>query len=209
MKKSYAIQLTYDVSDSEKAQAEKALICFDHLLDQLKLSKDHLNIIAVPFKNDSNISTDQIVKYRAALRRFRDKAVENFNGFKVTGFKCINLMQVFSSDTQTVKVMKSFINSIDGIEKQVNKTVSLFDKLESKSFVADIISYIEKTQKECDELENIVDERIKNHIYSNILGKTWVDGISNELQMKVEKKTPLLIDLHNERQEQLNNKFKR
>ncbi len=208
IKKAYAVQMSYDVSDGERAQAEKALITFDHALSLLKIANDHLNIMSVPFKNNPDISTEQITKYRAALRRFRDRAVENFNSFKVMSFRCITLMQMFSSDTQTVKIMKSFISSIDDIEKQVNQFVSLFDKLESKTFVADVVKYIEKIQKECAELEEVIDERIKSHIQSNILGKTWIDGISNELQMKIEKKTPLLIDLHNERQNQLNNKMR-
>lgn len=202
--KSYAIQMSYDVSDAEKSQAEKALMTFDYALKLLKTSKDHLNIMAIPFKNNPDISTEQIIKYRAALRRFRDRSVENFNNFKITSFKCITLMQMFSSDTQTVKIMKSFISSIDDIEKQVNQFVALFDKLESNSFVNDVVNNIEKIQKECEELEETIDERIKSHLQSNILGKTWIDGISSELQMKVEKKTPLLIDLHNERQNQLN-----
>lgn len=202
--KSYAIQMSYDVSDAEKSQAEKALMTFDYALKLLKTSKDHLNIMAIPFKNNPDISTEQIIKYRAALRRFRDRSVENFNNFKITSFKCITLMQMFSSDTQTVKIMKSFISSIDDIEKQVNQFVALFDKLESNSFINDVVNNIEKIQKECEELEETIDERIKSHLQSNILGKTWIDGISSELQMKVEKKTPLLIDLHNERQNQLN-----
>lgn len=204
IKKSYSVQMSYDVSDVEKSQAEKALLSFDYALSLLRTANGHLNIMYVPFKDHPDISTEQIVKYRAALRRFRDKSVENFNNFKIAAFKCVTLMQIFSSDTQTVKIIKSFISSIDDIEKQVNKFVAFFDKLESKTFVADVVKSIDKIQKECKDLEEIIDERIKNHLQSNILGKTWIDGISNELQMKVEKKTPLLIDLFHERQNQLN-----
>jgi 50S ribosomal subunit-associated GTPase HflX len=36
------------------------------------------------------------------------------------------------------------------------------------------------------------------------LATSWVDSISNDLQMKIEDKTPLILDLFNARQQQLN-----
>lgn len=204
-KKSYSIQLSYDVSDAEKSQAEKALMAFDNALSLLKIANEHLNIMFQPFKNNPDIATKQIVEYRAALRRFRDKVVENFNRFKIASFRCITLMQMFASDTQTIKIIKSFISSIEDIEKQVNLFVDVFSNLESKDFVKNVIERINKIQKECIELEDIIEERVKSHLQSNILGKSWVDGISNDLQTKIERRTPLLVDLFKERQNQLNN----
>jgi 50S ribosomal subunit-associated GTPase HflX len=53
-------------------------------------------------------------------------------------------------------------------------------------------------------VDQIIDERIKTHIQTNILATSWVDSISNDLQMKIEDKTPLILDLFNARQQQLN-----
>lgn len=208
IKKVYAISMTYEVSDAEKMQAERALLCFDHAIKLLDLSSDHLNIMKTPFKNNPEMSPDEVMKARAAIRRFRDKSVENFNEFKNAAFRCVNLMQEFSSDTQTVKLMKSFVSSVDDLENSVNKFIDLFNDLESKSFSKDIVSHIEEIQNQCEEVEEIVDERIKNHIQNNILARSWVDSVSNDLQMKVEKKTPLILDLFNQRQEQLNDIIK-
>lgn len=196
--------MSYDVTDAEKAQAEKAIIAFNYALKMLRSAADHLNIMYTPFKDHPDISDQEIIKYRAALRRFRDKSIDNFNNFKIAAFKCITLMQIFSSDTQTAKVIKSFISSVEDIEKQVNKFSELFDNLESKTFVAEITKLVEDIKKEIDQLEEIIDDRIKSHIQSNILGKTWIDSISDELQINVEKKTPLLIELNKERQKELN-----
>lgn len=203
-KRSYSVQMSYEVSDAEKAQAEKALLAFNYVEKLLKSSCDHLKIMETPFKDHPDISTEQVLKYRAALRRYRDKVIENFNNFKIASFKCVTLMQLFSSDTQTVKIMKSFINGIEDIEKNVNEFADLFSDLESKQFVPNAIQSISTIQQECEELEDIIDERIKTHLQSNILGKNWVDGVSDSLQMKLEKETPLMIDLFNERQKQLN-----
>jgi hypothetical protein len=150
------------------------------------------------------MTPEDVMKARAVIRRFRDKAIENFDKFKKVAFDCVNLMQTFESDTQTLKLMKSFIASIDDLEVSVNQFSDLFNDLQAKEFVKDVTSSIELIQKQCDEIDEIIDERIKSHIQTNILASSWVDSVSNDLQMKIEKKTPLIVDLYNQRQEQLN-----
>lgn len=208
IKKAYSIQMSYDVSDSEKTQAERALLYFSATEKLLNKASDHLNIMKTPFKENPEMSPEAVMKARAALRRFRDKVIDNFNEFKVAAFKCVNIMQNFATDTQTVKLMKSFISSIDSIEILVNNFADLFTDLQSKDFSKNIVETIETIQKETDNLDEIIDERIINHIQTNILAKSWVDSVSNELQMQVEHKTPLILDLFNKRQDQLNNLIK-
>ncbi len=142
IKKAYAVQMTYDVSDDEKHEAEKALLYFSHTAKVLKLAADHLDIMKNPFKDEPEMDPKEVVKARTAIRRFRDKAVDNFNEFKKQAFKCVNVMQPFASDTQTVKLMKSFISSIDELEIKVNKFTQIFDELESKTFAQDIVKAI-------------------------------------------------------------------
>lgn len=200
--------MTYDVSDEEKVQAEKAILFFNHASKILDIAQDHLNIMKTPFKDNPDIDTKELMKARAAIRRFRDKAIDNFNDFKKEAFKCVSVMQIFESDTQTLKLMKSFISSIDELEEKVNKFASLFDDLESESFPKDIVGSIEEVQKQCDEVKEIADDRIKTHIQTNILATSWVDSVSNNYQMQIEQKTPLIVELFNKRQDQLNDMIK-
>jgi hypothetical protein len=208
IKRAYSVQMTYDVSDAEKAEADKALIYFNHALKLLTMASEHLNIMKTPFKNNPDVPSEEIMKARAAIRRFRDKSIDNFNDFKKVAFKCVNIMQNFASDTQTVKLMKSFITSIDDLEIKVNEFADLFADLESKDFASKVVTNIEGIQAECEDIEEIIDERIKKHIQNNILATSWVDSVSNELQMKIEQKTPLILDLFNKRQDQLNDTVK-
>jgi hypothetical protein len=208
IKRGYAIQMTYDVSDTEKQQAEKALLYFTHAIKILDLASDHLNIMKIPFKENNDVTPDALMNARAAIRRFRDQSVNNFNDFKMEAFKCVNAMQSFSSDTQTIKLIKSFISSVNDLEITVNAFVSYFDELQSKEFSQNIIKAIEDIQKQCEEIDEIANDRIKDHITSNILAKSWVDNVSNDLQTKIEKKTPLILDLFNQRQNQLNEEIK-
>lgn len=204
IKKSYSVQMSYNVSDSEKQQAEKALNCFKGADKLLMQSSDHLNIMKTPFKDNPDMTPEDVMNARAVIRRFRDKAIENFDKFKEASFQCVSLMQTFATDTQTVKLMKSFISSIDELEAKVNLLSDLFNDLQSNDFSKNVVTYIEDVQKQCDEVSEIIDERIKSHIQTNILATSWVDAISNDLQMKIEKKTPLIVDLFNKRQDQLN-----
>lgn len=204
IKRAYAIQMAYQVSDSEKTQAEKALLFFNHAIKLLTMASEHLNIMKTPFKNNPEMSSEDVIKARAAIRRFRDKFIENFNDFKKAAFQCVNIMKDFSSDTQTLKLMKSFISSIDTLEIKVNDLSDVFIDLEVKDFAANVVKCIEAVQQECESIEEIIEERIKNHIQTNILATSWVNSVSSDLQMQVQEKTPLILDLFNQRQDQLN-----
>lgn len=206
--KSYSIQMSYDVSDSEKQQAERALNAFRAAAGLLMVASDHLNIMKTPFKDNSEMEPEDVMKARAVIRRFRDSAIDNFDKFKHVSFQCIRLMQTFATDTQTVKLIKSFISEVDELEIKVNAFSELFNDLQSKDFPKNVVVYIEDIQKQCDNIDEIIDERIISHIQSNILASSWVDSISNDLQMKIEKKTPLIVDLFNKRQDQLNEAVK-
>ena len=208
IKRGYGVSMNYDVTDAEKLQAEKALLYFSQSDKLLGIASDHLDIMKTTFKDNSDIPHEEIMKARAAIRRFRDKSVDNFNQFKMMSFKCVNVMQNFSSDTQSLKLMKSFISSIDTLEQKVNDFVGLFDDLEAQDLVQNIVTNIEGIQKQCEEIDEIINERIKSHIQSNILAKNWVNSVSDDLQMRVQKKTPLILDLFNKRQDAINEEEK-
>lgn len=208
IKKAYATQMSYTVTDAEKVKAEKALICFDDALKKLDLAAAHLDIMKTPFKENPDVNEEGLMKARAALRRFRDKAIDNFNLFKISAFKCVDVMQQFSSDTQSVKLMRSFVSSIDQLEVMVNKFADIFLDIKSKDFANNAVSTIEEIQKDCQSLDDIINERIKGHIQTNILAKSWIDTVSNDIQRKVEEKKPLMLELNNETQDDLNNQIK-
>ena len=208
MKKVYAVAMSYGVSDVEKQQAERAIICFKAALKSIETAADHLNIMKTPFKDNSDMSPDDIMNARAAIRRFRDKAIDNFNNFKNVAFRCVDVMQIFSSDTQTLKIMKAFISSIDNLEKEVNNFSELFNDLKDKDFAKNIVTNIQNIQGKCEEIEKLIEDRIITHIHNNILAVSWVDSVGNNLQMKIEKKKPLILDLSNGRNDQLNEAIK-
>lgn len=208
LKKAYSVQMSYEVTDDEKRQAEKAILYFNHSSKLLDLANNHLNLMKTPFKENPEMQPADVMKARAALRRFRDKSVEQFNEFKITCFKCVKVLKHFSSDTQTIKLMKSFINAVDELQIKVNEFVDLFKDLENKDFAKNAVSSMEAIQKKCKDIDNMIDERIKDHIQNNILATSWVDDVGNELQIRLDKETPIILDLYNQRQEKLNDILK-
>lgn len=204
MKKAYAIQLSYNVSDNEKNVAEKALLYFSDAEKKLEMAASHLDILQIPFKENQDITSEHLMKERAVLRRFRDKAIENFNLFKISSFKCVDIMQYFSSDTQSIKLLKSFILQIEELEKEVNLFADLFKKIDSNEFVSLVVKNIDFIKNKCEELSDLINQRIKDHLQTNILAKSWVNSVSNQLQKTVEKKKPLILDLYNKMQDDLN-----
>lgn len=204
MKKAYAIQLSYNVSDNEKNVAEKALLYFSDAEKKLEMAASHLDILQIPFKENQDITSEHLMKERAVLRRFRDKAIENFNLFKISSFKCVDIMQYFSSDTQSIKLLKSFILQIEELEKEVNLFADLFKKIDSNEFVSLVVKNIDSIKNKCEELSDLINQRIKDHLQTNILAKSWVNSVSNQLQKTVEKKKPLILDLYNKMQDDLN-----
>lgn len=197
MIKRYAFMMNYEISSEEKDKALKLIRFLDHLLKIMKACGEHLNLIYTPFKDNQQMSPEDANAARAALRRYRDKVVDNFNIFKRQAFRAFILMQHFGSDTQMAKLIKAFTTSISDIEKQVNRFVDLFSNLDSNDFRQAVVGGIENIKKEMAEFKQIIEDRIENHIQSNILNRNWVDNISEELQEKVEKRVPLSLQLMN------------
>ncbi len=198
-KHAYSVQMSYDVNSEEKQIAERALLIFNATDSLLDKSVDYLSVVYNPFSKDTAIDSEQIWKYRAPLRKFRDNIINKFNEFKKASFKCVKIMNTFSFDTQTIKLLKSFTNSIEELESKVNDFVSLFDDLKNKDFGANVVKEIDGIRTKCEEISNLIDKRIKTHIKNNILSKSWVDNVGDELQSKIERKTPLMIDLYNQK----------
>lgn len=190
-------ELTSDISREEKDQAKKILESLKETLRSLRKATDYLNIMQDPFKENPSISTDQVLKYRAAIRRFRDTAIDNFNIVKINAFQYVSFVQVFTSDTQISKLTKSFISSLEALEKKVNHFASLFIRLKSVSLIQDLISSIDEIKKESDSLQESIDNRIIPYIESNIIGDVWIHSMEDKLNKKIDSKKTSIIEIIN------------
>lgn len=199
----YKAQMTFDITDSEKEAAKKALVCFEKLQNLLSLAVNHLDIMYEPFKDFGNVTPEELIESRFILRNYRDQVLDNFNKAKVIGLKCVMLMDTFASDTQSSEIMNTFVSSMQEIEKQVNRFAEIFNKLSSKEFSNIAITSIDSIKKQVAQLDQLVYDRIFDHIDTNILAKNWVSDLSEELDVDFQTKKPLVMKLWEERKKAL------
>ena len=200
IKRSYSSQMSFDVSDKEKYAAKKALNAFTMLCTELREADDHLDKMKTPFNDNQQSDPEKLFEERAALRVYRDDMLEKFNKCKQTALKCVIALKPFDSDTQTIRLKNSFIMSVGDLEKQVNRFAALFDNIKDKDFIKKSTSAIDNVKKEVAQLEQIVEDRIKDHIRKNILAINWIDDVGEKLQMHIEQKSPLIVELMQEQE---------
>lgn len=198
MKKfAYQVMMSYPVSDAEKYQAEKSIIFFNQAEKKLDQSSKYLNLMLTPFKENPEMDAKEVEVIRAALRRYRDTAMDNFNQFKILSFKCLNSMNIFSFDTQTSKLLKSFISEIEVLEPLVNEFSDVFSNLEDKDFAKKIVNKIEEIQNQASQISELINQRIKKHIKENILSKNWTSQFQKK-ELNLKPVEPLLVQLNKE-----------
>lgn len=203
MKRAYATQMSFNVPDSERRVAEQASESFEELVGLLRSTMNHLSIIYEPFKKHEKLEPKEVVEYRVALRRYRDRIKENFNEVLKKANNCVKLMAEFSTDTQTVEMMNSFIGNVEDMKKQANNLLSVFSDISSAEFRNGIVAGVEGVKKQTLQLKQLVNDRILNHIDTNILAKNWVNNVTDQYQQKIYNKTPLIVQLFEERQKAL------
>jgi hypothetical protein len=197
-KRSYSLQLNYEITDDEKIKAKKVLALFQFFVQKIDSFLDHLDLMYSSFK-DSKDSSEEIFDRRADIRRYRDKVLENFSEIEKIAFKCYVILNYFKSDTQTVKLIKSYTDAFEDLEKQTERFSELFFDLQSDDFLTNVVKAIEFIKKQASELKQIIDDRIVAHFKNNVLNQNWISNMSDKLQEKIENKTPQAVEMAKER----------
>ena len=197
------IEMSFEVPQSEKDIALAASERFDTVINALNLAKEHLDLMYTPFKKHDTISSEAVIKRRGVIARFKRQVKENYNKVKGCALKAIQLLNYFSTDTHTLELINSFKDGIQDVEKQVTIFMNILDDYKSPDFRNNIISTIEGVKKQSSQVEELIKERIIDHIDANILTRNWVSNIGDELHLKIQDKIPLVTELFNERQQAL------
>ena len=158
----------------------------------------------LPFKENQDITPEQIWKFRSTFRDYRDQAKKNWKDVQNVGFKIVELMNNFMSDTQTEKVMKSFSASIEDVAKQFNAFLTLFDELQSSDFKSISIKSIDAIKKEIAQLKEIIEQRVQNLLEKDILAKNWIDD-AGYVSLNLNKQKPFDVQLFEKRKNHLKN----
>lgn len=199
------IEMSFEVPQSEKDIANSAVERFSAVNNALNLAKDHLNLMYDPFKKYDHISTEAIIKKRGVISRFKRQVKENYNKVKGLSLKAIQLLNYFSSDTHTLEIINAFKDVVQDVEKQVTIFMDILDNYKSPDFKNNVIAGIEGIKKQSAQAEQLIKDRIIDHIDANILAKNWVTNTGDALKIKIQDRVPLITELFNERQKALEN----
>jgi dGTP triphosphohydrolase len=202
-KKAYSIQMHFGVPESEKRIAEKAEEYLNQILTKIQDTKDYLNLIYIPFQKHQNVDMEMIIDYRKTFREYRDQVKFKFGKIIQLAYRSVALMNEFGTDTSTEEIMDSFIGTIRELEKYVDTFVSIFSNLNSSEFRNHLISTIDSLKKQMNQIEQLIKDRILEHIDSNILAKNWAKNISDVENKSLEERVPLVVQLFKERQKAL------
>lgn len=201
--KAYTVQMNLDVPDSERRVAEKAGETFESLIAELKLLLEELELVYVPFSKKQSLDTDEVVENRATLRKFTTRLRRRFVHVKNKADKAIALMSEFSTDSTVEELMSSFTSNKSELEKQMEYLLSIFSNLNSPDFKDTLLAAIDSVRKQSSQLKQLVNDRILDHIDTNILAKNWESLVNDKFQDKMKSKVPLVVQLYNERQKAL------
>ena len=195
--------MSFDVPDSKKEIAEKAQQQFETLLSNLKLNVEYMDFLYIPLKKCSSLNSDVMGDYRDTFMQFQERVKAKYDESIKAAFHCMLLMNEFGTDTPVKDMMSSFDGLIKDLEKFVNIYLSIFSNLNSPDFKKDILATTDTVRKCTNQIKQLVNDRVIQHIDDNILAKDWSSELSNKFEQEVDKKIPLVTQLYEERQRAL------
>lgn len=199
-----SIEMSFDIPDAEKEIANDAKIRFEAVLKRLRDSTEHLDIIYEPFRRHEEVSTKSLVNKRGLLNRYKQKVKDNFNDLKTIALLAMRKLDNFAAgDTSIQEIINSFVDSVEDVEKLVTKFLDVMGDYESETFREDVMSTIDAVRGQTGKLESLVKDRIIEHIDTNILSNNWMSSKTDELQLEIDEKQPLITELFEERQKAL------
>jgi len=202
-KDAYSIQMNFGVPASEKETAVKAKEHFEKVLEKMQDAGDYLDLIYTPFKKNESVDMETLIEFRKTFRQYRDAVDKKYKEIIKKSYKSVALMNEFGIDTATEELMDSFMSSIRELEKYIDTFVSIFSNLNSPEFRNNLISTIDSIKKQTSQVKQLVNDRILEHIDSNILAKNWASDLSERFEDPIEERVPLVVKLFKERQKAL------
>lgn len=202
------VDFSTDIPDSEKKDAEEALLRLEEAAYHLNQATDHLNVLYDPFSKHDNISTKSVVEKRGVLNRFKQASKEKFENFKRLCILAMQKLNNFSNgDTEIREIIGTLESSVIDIEQKLEEFYDVLSDYESPDFRDAVLSTIDGVKTKAEEFNDLVYDRIIEHINANIIGKTWMSDAEDQLNIGVEEHTPLLLELFKQRQQMLDGKY--
>lgn len=188
----YQVQMSFDVSKEEKHLAQKSINYFNLVMNHCELANDYLNQIYDPFSEEgAEVSPEELFEKRGLLNRYKQNLKKRYNKIKLLAFYAMQLFNNFSNDTRSIELINAFENDFNILIKSVEDVLDILSNYKSNSFKEALIASIDIVKKESSELEQLIKDRIIEHINSNILNTSWSKDLG-----EIKAKKPMLVSIH-------------
>jgi hypothetical protein len=204
LKNAETIEMSIDIPDSEKKIGAKISSRLEKILTKLNFFEDHLDIIYNPFKKYNVVSQESIHKYRGSLWDYLQQIQINIDNIKEMVVLTIGDLKVFSSDTHINELISTFTDSFGDIEELVKSLTDIISDWDSDTYKEDIIKEIDLIKQSIEEFKILINDRIIDHINTNILCKNWLEDLDDHMKENINESKPIVTKLYREREEKLN-----
>ncbi len=195
-----AIELSFDIPESEKKLTQEIISNLESLKGHIGQAIEHLDKIYQPFQKYTTISTEKLIQNRGVLNRYKQQIKSNFENVKKIAFFILQKMQKFQNDGQIAELTNAFRDEIEQLEKKVEKILSALDNFRAADFRDELLKSIEAVQEEQKTIDNLIQDRLIQHLNVNILAQNWTEPVGKLLQQTIEPHTPALLELYQERE---------
>ena len=204
-----SLDMSYDVPDSEVRLAKSVVEKFKGISRALETALNKLDILYEVFKKHENISTEAIVERRGVFKgRFRMEVMEDYRTVLKRAFKAIDGLNFFAVDGDINQLISSFKGSIGELKDLVDEfTKMLRDDLEEPDLRNLVLTKIDSIRKKTKETDELIYDRIINHIEENIIRSSWANTIKDEFSYKFKEYEPYIVELYKEREGAINGTY--
>lgn len=179
-----AVQLIRDIPESDKKIGVKCVRILRLTATLLDKAQDNANVMFSSFEEFPDTSEDKIWSERVYLRKMRDGVIDLFQDFEKPAAMFIKESELFTSDSDFNKLVKSFVSDVAELKKLINDFQELYDNMKDKDFVKNITNVLKGIVSQCRQIKTLIKDRMIIDIKTNILGEDWYSKIQTQNEEK-------------------------
>jgi hypothetical protein len=189
MRKS-ALQLVTDIPTVEKKMAGKCIAILKMSMKILGQALNQLDDIRSAFEEFPETDGDKIWESRVLLRNLRDQAEYTLferktieknedHSFEYWAARFIHEAKTFTSDPDFNKLVNTLKSDISELKKLFYDFCKLYSNLKDKDFVKNTTAILKSVVDQCDQIKDLINERIIADIKKDILAEDWYSKIKD------------------------------
>jgi hypothetical protein len=186
-------RLTMEVSERERSLAKAAKKEFKDILRDLDNALDIIYDLRDAIVQQRPSKEDLKNTYRGRLLRYRRKITEVFNKLLVRFKNAIQLLDDIT-DPDMANLKKIMTAEFDELSDGVENVLSLLDDADKEGFTQELERLCTQMQTRSKSINEVIDNRLFNHINNDILGKLKV----SEFKTRIIKRARLLRRISSE-----------